>query len=81
MSDDRTSDGGAAFPHDEFTKDGNHYKVHDGLSKLEYFAGKALANSAIAHSDLDNTETAVVCCRQALAMLAELERIQSGAAQ
>jgi len=70
-------DGGSAFPHDEFTKDGNHFKCHSGMILLDWFAGMALANSAIAHSGIGEQDTSLVCYRQAIAMLNERERINA----
>jgi hypothetical protein len=69
------SDGGTAFPCDEYTKDGNHFRCHTGMTLRDYFAGQALANAAIANSNLDETATALVCYAQSQAMLKERERI------
>ena len=76
-AENNIDDGGPAFPH--FVPEG-HYNgsVHyPGMSRLDYFAGKALANSAIAHSGIAENETAEVCYRQAIAMLNERERINA----
>lgn len=35
-------DGGPAFPFDEYTKDGQQFKVHLGMSLRDWFAGQAL---------------------------------------
>jgi hypothetical protein len=69
------SDGGPAFPHDEFRSNGSHYRVHLGMTLLDYFAGQALSNPAIAHSGLGDDERADVSFRAAMAMLKERERI------
>jgi len=37
------SDGGTAFPCDEYTKDGEHFRCHTGMTLLDYFAGQAMA--------------------------------------
>ncbi len=51
---EKTANGGPAFPHDEFTKDGKHYKVHHGLSVLDWFAGQAL-QGLLASESADQT--------------------------
>ena len=70
-------DGGPAFPFVE-TDPRCGTRVHGGMSLLHWFAGQALANSAIAHSGLDEDATATVCRSQAIAMLKALERINAG---
>jgi len=77
-----TNDGGPAFPHTEESQDGLNgeltltYSV-GGMTLLDWFAGKALANSVIANSNLDETATALVCYSQAQAMIKERTRINA----
>jgi len=39
----KTTDGGQAFPCQEFDEDGTPAEFHEGLSALDWFAGQALA--------------------------------------
>ena len=42
QSSETIDGGGTAFPCDEYTKDGNHFRCHTGMSMLDYFAGQSL---------------------------------------
>lgn len=78
MSESKTiDDGGPAFPHDEFTKDGNHYKVHPGISVLDWFAGQALAGLVHSSPDSGCKETAADAYLYAVHMLKERERLNA----
>mgnify|MGYP003670086211 CR=1 FL=1 len=69
-------DGGTAFPCDEYTKDGNHFRCHTGMSLLDYYAGMAL-HSVHWRSYQNKKDTARECYAMAIEMLNERERINA----
>jgi len=54
-------DGGPAFPFDEYTKDGQQYKVHLGMTLRDWFAGQAMAGIDWLNS-CNSYETDVAAC-------------------
>ena len=70
-------DGGPAFPEPSVAVGNDLHYGSRGMSLLDYFAGQALANSVIAHSNLIVEDKAHQCYRQAIAMLNERERINA----
>jgi len=79
--DGEINDGGPAFPVDACYEGGVGRQMprNEGMSLLDWFAGKALANPAIADSNLDENETALLCYSQAQAMIKVRERINASA--
>ena len=67
-------DGGPAFP----KPDCNEAHYQSGMSLLDYFAGQALANSAICHSQCLAENNGRVAYQAAITMLNERERLLNG---
>lgn len=92
MSNDspKFDDGGPAFPH-PINKHaaGFQYKVVDGMSLLDHFAGQALAGDLASQSEhtgfyeSESASSALAsrCYRIAAAMLAERRRLMGGKEQ